>query len=144
MEIDSSLILSALKYICRVPCFSKPHQIKGKRICYKGCDPVCILCYKNAKFIAYAYYCYQCQFPFCIFHYQQHIRANTEFKGFNCINGDLSKISQAREQDVPKMIMHLRAKEVEVGKINTLACVKCVGKLLSISTIIESLGMCIT
>ena len=109
MEINSSpTILLALRYICRVTCYCSHHQIRGKRNCNKGCDPVCILCCRNARYLRYAYHCNLCKFPFCPIHFQQHIKANTEFKGFNCLVGNLSEITEIKDKDLPKMIMHVQ------------------------------------
>ena len=139
-------ILSALRFICRVTCHLGIHQIKGKRNCHKACDPVCILCHKNARYLRWVYHCYECKFPFCIFHFQQHIIANTKFEGFNCncMKGDLSKITKIMERDIPKVIPHLRAEYVVIDNISTATCMKYLGILLSTSNFIKKLGMLIT
>ena len=133
-----------LRFICRVTCHLGIHQIKGKRNCHKACDPVCILCHKNARYLRWVYHCNKCKFPFCIFHFQQHIIANTKYEGFNCMNGDLSKITKIMERDIPKVIRHWRAENVVIGNISTAICMKYLGILLSTSNFISKLGMFLT
>ena len=56
------------------------------------------------------------------------------------MNGDLSKINETLKENVPTMIMHLREEDVRIDNSTDMAQMKCLGKLLSISNFIKSVG----
>ena len=54
------------------------------------------------------------------------------------MNGKLRKITEIMERDIPKVIPHLRAKYVSIDNATYM---KYLGKLLSTSNFISTLGM---
>ena len=136
---QTGILIATLNFFCRVTCHFMPHQNKGKRNCFKGCDHICMLCRKNARCLQYVYLCNLCKFPFCIFHFQQHVIANTIFKG-NCINGDLHGLIEVTEKEISKKIIHLRAKNVYAYKANVNACLKGFCNILFLGNFIISLS----
>ena len=127
----------ALNYLSRHICYQRPHQMKDIRHCHKGCHPICLLCQSCTKCIQYIYICGICKYPYCLYHFQEHLKIRG---GIYCLRGHFPDLKNLKTKEVHQMILHTWAKNLTFRGHCSVYVMKCIGRLLSISDFIESLG----